>query len=72
VEKMVKANKTDLQKDLDVDLETVDQILSEAKRIFWELRADKYLCPSKGWTNMDDEVRSKAYEMVRFSLNIAN
>jgi hypothetical protein len=67
---MVKPKKGDLQNDLDARLETVDQILSEARRIFEELGADKYLRSSKGWTTVDNEVQSKAYEQVKFSLII--
>jgi hypothetical protein len=50
----------------------VDQILLEARGIFWELGADKYLRPSKGWTSVDNEVLSEAYDKVRFFLNIAS
>lgn len=69
---MVKPKKADLQKDLNVELETMDQILSEARGIFEELGADKYLRSSKGWTTVDNEVQSKAYDKVKFSLNIAS
>jgi hypothetical protein len=69
---MVKPQKGDLQKDLNASLEMLDQILLEATGIFEELGADKYLRSSKGWTAVDNEVQSEAYNKVKFSSDMAS